>query len=123
MQETNPKKLWDNIKLLSGLSKPPSLTKIHVDGAKLKDVELAEALNDCFTNVASDIQPLVQWSRRYPKLGTQELCISIYSPICSLFNSSINEGSVPSPWKCANVIPINKVPLPASINSDFRPIS
>ena len=58
MQETNPKKSWDNIKLLSGLSKPPLLTKIHVDGAELKDGELAEALNDCFTNVTSDIQLL-----------------------------------------------------------------
>ena len=58
MQEPNPKKWWDNIKLLSGLSKTPSLTKIHVDGAELKDGELAEALNDRFTNVTSDIEQL-----------------------------------------------------------------
>ena len=58
MQETNPKKWWDNIKLLSGLSKPPPLTNISAGGIELQDTELAEALNDCFTNVASDIQPL-----------------------------------------------------------------
>ena len=58
MQETNPKKWWDNIKLLSGLSKPSSLTSVIVDGEVLKDSDLAEALNDYFSNVASDIQPL-----------------------------------------------------------------
>ena len=155
MQETNPKKWWDNIKLLSGLSKPPSLTKIHVDGAELKDGELAEALNDCFTNVISDIQPLdftpvdtnhspdeyvispesvekalLSIKERksngpddIPNWVLKNFASVIYSPICSLFNSSINEGYVPSLWKCANVIPINKVPRPTSINTDFRPIS
>ena len=155
MQETNPKKWWDNIKLLSGLSKPPLLTKIHVDGAKLKDGELAEALNDCFTNVTSDIQPLdftpvdtnhspdeyiispesvekalLSIKERksngpddIPNWVLKNFASVIYSPICSLFNSSINEGYVPSLWKCANVIPINKVPRPTSINTDFRPIS
>ena len=155
MQETNPKKWWDNIKLLSGLSKPPSLTKIHVDGAELKDGELAEALNDCFTNVTSDIQPLdftpvdtnhspdeyvitpesvekalLSIKERksndpddIPNWVLKNFASVIYSPRCSLFNSSINEGYVPSLWKCANVIPINKVPRPTSINTDFRPFS
>ena len=154
-KKTKPKKWWDNIKLLYGLSKPPSLIKIHVDGAELKDGELSEALNDCFTNVTSDIQPLdltpvdtnhspdeyvispesvekalLSIKERksngpddIPNWVLKNFASVIYSPICSLFNSSINEGYVPPLRKCANVIPINKVPRPTSINSDFRPIS
>ena len=155
MQETNPKKWWDNIKLLSGLSKPSSLTSVIVDGEVLKDSDLAEALNDYFSNVASDIQPLdftpfliSQPSDEYvispesverallsiqvrksngpddiPNWVLKNFASVICRPICSVFNSSINQGHVPSLWKCANVIPINKVPRPTSINSDFRPIS
>ena len=47
----------------------------------------------------------------------------IHHPSCSIFNSSINQGHVPLLWKCANVIPINKVPQLTSISTDFRPIS
>ena len=120
-----------------------------------KDGELSEALNDCFTNVTSDIQPLdftpvdtnhspdehvispesvekalLSIKERksngpddIPNWVLKNFASVIYSPICSLFNSSINEGYVPPLWKYANVIPINKVPQPTSINSDFRPIS
>ena len=153
-KKTNPKKWWGNIKLLYGLSKPPSLIKIYVDGSELKDGELSEALNDCFTNVTSDIQPLdftpvdtnhspdeyvispesvekalLSIKERksngpddIPNWVLKNFASVIYSPICSLFSSSINESYVPPLWKCANVIPINKLPRPTSINSDFRPI-
>ena len=43
--------------------------------------------------------------------------------MCSIFNSSISQGHVPSLWKCANVLPLGKVPQPRSIDSDLRPIS
>ena len=44
-------------------------------------------------------------------------------PVCSIFNSSISQGHVPSLWKCANVLPLGKVSQPRSIDSDLRPIS
>lgn len=43
--------------------------------------------------------------------------------MCSIFNSSINQGHIPSLWKCANVLPVGKVPQPLSIDSDLGPIS
>ena len=58
MRDTNPKKWWDNIKLLSGLSKPTTLTNITMKGTILRDTDLANAINKSFCNVASDITPL-----------------------------------------------------------------
>lgn len=51
MQDTNPKKWWSNIKLMSGLSKPAPLSCISIDGFFLRDTDLAEAINDSFSNV------------------------------------------------------------------------
>ena len=39
-------------------------------------------------------------------------------PVSHLFNLSIMQSHVPSQWKCANIIPIPKVPLPKSC-SDY----
>ena len=48
----------------------------------------------------------------------------INRPICQIFNSSIiQQGYVPSLWKCADVTPIPKVSKPESIENDLRPIS
>ena len=47
----------------------------------------------------------------------------ICRPVCSIFNSSILQGHVPSLWKCANVLPLGKVSQPRSIKSDLRLIS
>ena len=58
MQDTNRKKWWSNIKLMSGLSKPAPLWCISIDGSFLGDNHLAEAVIDSFSNVASDIPPL-----------------------------------------------------------------
>ena len=155
MQDTNPKKWWSNIKLLSGLPKPALLSCTTIDGTFLRDTDLAEAINDSFSNVASDIPPLeftpipvhytpdeyiispeaVERSllaiKERKSCGPDEipnwvlknfapiLCL----PVCSIFNSSISQGHVPSLWKCANVLPLGKVPQPRSIDSDLRPIS
>jgi len=43
-------------------------------------------------------------------------------PVSHLFNLSIMQSHVPLQWKCANITPIPKVPLPKSC-SDYRPIS
>ena len=47
----------------------------------------------------------------------------ISRPMSSIFNSSIREGHCPSLWKCADVLPLGKIPQPRSIDTDLRPIS
>ena len=54
----NPKKWWDNIKMLSGLSSQQPLTSMTVNGSILKDEKLAEAIGESFYRVSSDITPL-----------------------------------------------------------------
>jgi hypothetical protein len=44
-------------------------------------------------------------------------------PLCSIFNSSVSEGFVPSMWKAANITRIQKFSPPKDVDSDFRPIS
>ena len=43
IHESNPKKWWDGIKLLSGLSNPPPITSNVVNGTVLSDFDLAVA--------------------------------------------------------------------------------
>lgn len=58
MKNSNPRKWWNNIKLLSGQSKSAPLSSIYIDGNFLKDLDLAEAINDSFGRVADDIPQL-----------------------------------------------------------------
>ena len=44
-------------------------------------------------------------------------------PICSIYNSSLREGFIPTIWKSANVCPTLKINPPTRINKDLRPIS
>ena len=155
MKDTNPKKWWDNIKLLSGLSKPSTLKSMIVNGAVLKDADLVEAINESLGRVADDIPPLkftpIPVSHIPDKYiispeaiecslsGLQErksvgpdgipnwllknFASGISRPMSSIFNSSIREGHCPSLWKCADVLPLGKIPQPRSIDTDLRPIS
>ena len=51
-------------------------------------------------------------------------CASVIcSPVASIFNASVNQGTVPTLWKCADVVPIAKISKPMSVDSDLRPIS
>jgi hypothetical protein len=45
------------------------------------------------------------------------------SPICAIWNASLQEGYLPHIWKCADVCPLAKVSPPMDINKDLRPIS
>ena len=56
--DINPKKWWDNIKMLSGLSSQQSLTSMTVNGSILRDDKLAEAIGESFYRVSSDVTPL-----------------------------------------------------------------
>ena len=53
----------------------------------------------------------------------RENASTLCRPLCSIFNSSLREGFVPSLWKSANVSPIPKLSPALDIDSDFRPIS
>ena len=44
-------------------------------------------------------------------------------PVASILNASIRQSSVPTIWKRADVIPIQKVNHPKDFKSDLRPIS
>ena len=54
----NPKKWWDGIKLLSGLSNPPPITSIAVNGTVLSDFDLAVAINESFCSVVDNTPQL-----------------------------------------------------------------
>jgi hypothetical protein len=52
-----------------------------------------------------------------------DLADILAAPICSIINSSIRQGIVPTQWKIARAVPIPKVFPPLSLDCDFRPIS
>ena len=153
--DINLRKWWDGIKLLYGLSNPLPLTSITVNGTVLKDIDLAEAINESFSSVAEDIPqlnftpiPITDIPDEYTitleavelalaaiqerkSVGPDEIpnwLLKIYTPVignlvCSIFNSSVREGYVPSLWKCADVQLLGKIYQPRSIDIDLRPIS
>ena len=47
---------------------------------------------------------------------------SLSSPLTHIINAFIETNSFPSSWKCARIVPINKVPTLVE-KSDFRPIT
>ena len=132
-----------------------NLCPASLKGSFLRDTDLAEAINDSFSNVASDILPLefapipvhytpdeyiispeaVERSLlaikerkscgpdEIPNWALKNFVPILCRPVCTIFNSSISQGHVPSLWKCANVLPLGKGPQPRSIDSDLRPIS
>ena len=55
---TVPHKWWDDIKMLSGLSKTPPITSITVNDTILRDVDLAELISESFSRVTDDLSPL-----------------------------------------------------------------
>ena len=155
MHDINMRKWWNGIKLLSGLSNPLPLTSITVSGTVLKNVDLAEAINESFSSVAENIPqlnftpiPITDIPDEYTinqeavefdlaaiqertSVGPDEIhnwLLKIYAPVinnpvCSIFNSSIREGYVPSLWKCADVLPLGKISQALSIDTYLRPIS
>ena len=58
-----------------------------------------------------------------PNWILKNLAPVICQPVCSIFNVSISQGSVPLLCKCANVVPLGKISKPKSVDSDLRPIS
>ncbi len=54
----NPRKWWNNIKRLAGLSKKQPLTCIYHNGQILKEHEMTEHIANSFCDVSKDITPL-----------------------------------------------------------------
>jgi hypothetical protein len=44
-------------------------------------------------------------------------------PVTSIFNASLQQASVPTVWKKADVIPVPKNKVPSDITKNLRPIS
>jgi hypothetical protein len=63
---TDPKKWWDNIKMLSGLSNTPPITSITVNDTILRNVDLAVLVSESFSRVADDLPPLAFNLSRFP---------------------------------------------------------
>jgi len=58
-----------------------------------------------------------------PNWILKEFAFTLADPICSIFNASVRQCTLPRIWKCANVVPIPKVKPTQSVDSDLRPIS
>ena len=58
-----------------------------------------------------------------PNWLLKECASVICGPVVSIFNASVNQGTVPTLWKCADVFPIAKISKPMSVDYDLRPIS
>ena len=58
-----------------------------------------------------------------PNWILKEFAFALCDPICCIFNTSVQQGIVPTLWKSANVTPIPKVKPAQSIQDDLRPIS
>jgi len=58
-----------------------------------------------------------------PNWFIRDFAFALCDPLSWIFNSSIQEGVMPSAWKCANIVPIPKTKQPKSVEQDLRPIS
>ena len=58
-----------------------------------------------------------------PNWILKEFAFTLADPICSIFNASVRQCTMPTVWKSANVVPIPKVKPTLSVDSDLRPIS
>ena len=58
-----------------------------------------------------------------PSWILKDFAPELSSPIARIFNASIQESSVPDPWKEADVIPVPKANIIKEAEKDLRPIS
>ena len=58
-----------------------------------------------------------------PNWFLRDFAFALSEPLCWIFNSSIQEGVVPTVWKQANIVAVPKVKPPKTVEQDIRPIS
>lgn len=57
-----------------------------------------------------------------PNRLLKEFAVELSEPVCSIINSSLQQGTVPSQWKCATVVPVPKINPPPNMDK-LRPVS
>ena len=98
---------------LDPLSKPPANTEQDVPNKYIIGIiEVEHVLMKTDTTKSPDPDGIPNWIL-HDRAGL------ISRPICCFFNSSIREGSVPSCWKRADVVPIPKSNPPDQLNLTF----
>ena len=142
-RDCNPTKWWNNIKALSGFSKPPLPSYLYHDGEFKRGADSDDIPSLNFTKLSTTTIPYefiitpqqveheLANIKVHKSAGPDEIpnwllkvCAPFLSrPICCIFNSSIAQGVLSHIWKCADVIPISKVCYPKSADEDLRPIS
>ena len=102
---------------LNLLPAPPAITERDVPNKYIISItDVEHVLMKTDTTKAPGPDGIPNWI-------LHDLAGLISKPICCIFNFSIREGSVPSCWKRADVVPIPKSNPPKSNESDLRPIS
>ena len=82
----------------------------------ISEIDVYHKLSAISTSKSSDPDCIRNWV-----LKSNSLTLAL--PIASILNASIQQSLVPSIWKKADVIPIQKVKNLNDINTDLRPIS
>ena len=122
IHESNPKKWWDGIKLLSGLSNPPPITSNAVNGTVLSDFDLAVAINESFCSVADDIPQSNFTPIPVPNIPEEFIitCDAVEAALLSVQNrKAIGPDEIPN-WllkTCATTI---SLPVCSMFNSSIR---
>ena len=73
-------------------------------------------------NMLDKLKATAQGSDGLPYWFLKLIAASISKPLTHIFNLSLGSGIIPSQWKQAIIVPLQKIPNPLSC-SDFRPIS
>ena len=58
-----------------------------------------------------------------PNKVLKEFADILAGPVCSIINSSIRQGVVPTQWKVARISPLPKTTPPKTVEDDIRPIA
>ena len=89
----------------------PNRMKYHIS-----EQDVCKELSNLKRGKASGPDSILSWILK-------DFAPELSSPIARIFNASIQESSVPDPWKEADVIPVPKVNIIKEAEKDLRPIS
>ena len=81
----------------------------------IREIEVYHKLSSVSTSKSPGPDDIPNWV-----LKTNAVVLAL--PVASILNASIRQSSVPTIWKRADVIPIQKVNHPKDFKSDLRPI-
>ena len=122
IHESNPKKWWGGIKLLSGLSNPPPITSNVVNGTVLSDFDLAVAINESFCSVADDIPELNFTPTPVPNIPEEFIITrdAVEAALLSVQNrKAIGPDEIPN-WLLKTCAATISLPVCSMFNSSIR---